>query len=64
MCGTYLVGVIAVAAVSLLWVGVQNAWRTAFGGVDPESDVLSGRSGCDGCTCGSDCEHGSPGGNS
>jgi hypothetical protein len=56
MLGTYLVGVAITVAVSLVWVGVQNAWRATFADVQSVSDALSGRLGCDGCARESACE--------
>ena len=47
--GSYLTGVTVIAALALVWVCVQNAWRTTCADVHPMSDVLTERVRCDGC---------------
>ena len=42
MLGRYLIGVAVIAALALVWVCVQNAWRTTFADVHPVGDVLTG----------------------
>jgi hypothetical protein len=49
MIASHVTGLIALAAVLALWVGVQNAWRRAFPGASGDADVLAGRVGCRGC---------------
>ena len=56
MLESYAVGVIAVVAMSVAWVGVQIAWRRVFPGVSSDPDVLAGRAGCQGCGCTEVCE--------
>ena len=53
---SYLVGTVAIAAMCLLWVGVQNAWRATFTDVRVGSDVLEGRPRCGDCTSTGPCE--------
>jgi hypothetical protein len=49
-------GVLGVAALLLIWVGVQSAWRRAFPDAFDDPDVLAQRIGCGGCEREPDCE--------
>lgn len=52
MWESYAIGVGALVAVLLVWVGVQGAWRRAFPEFDGDPDVLAARGACNGCGCG------------
>jgi hypothetical protein len=56
MFASYATGLIGIAAVLLLWVWVQNAWRRTFPGVFDDPDVLAERLGCDACDQTDGCE--------
>ena len=46
---SYATGLLAIVAMAVAWVAVQNAWRRAFPDAVTDPDVLAGRSGCRGC---------------
>jgi hypothetical protein len=56
MLTSFATGVIGVAALLLVWVGVQNAWRRAFSDALDDPDVLAQRIGCGGCDRERDCD--------
>jgi hypothetical protein len=49
MLESYAVGLSGIVLVTLIWVGVQNAWRRSFPDPGGDCDALAGRSGCHGC---------------
>ena len=49
MLWSYVTGMLAVAAVAVAWVAVQNGWRRSFASVATDPDVLAGRPGCRAC---------------
>jgi hypothetical protein len=52
----YIIGVGAFVLLSVLWLGVQRAWRRAFPDVGDDPDALAGRPGCFGCARAVPCE--------
>jgi hypothetical protein len=46
---SYALGIAAVVAMAVAWVGVQIAWRRVFPDACGDPDVLAGRMGCQGC---------------
>ena len=55
MLESYAIGIVAIVALMVAWVGVQGAWRKAFPAVAADPDALSGRMGCHGCSHTDDC---------
>jgi hypothetical protein len=51
----YVIGVGAFVLLSVLWVGVQRAWRRSFSDVGDDPDALAGRPDCFGCARSRDC---------
>jgi hypothetical protein len=51
----YIVGVGAFVLLSLVWVGVQRAWKRSFADVGDDPDALADRPGCFGCARASSC---------
>ena len=52
MLESYAVGLGLIVAVSVLWVGVQLAWRGVFPATSSDPDVLAERMDCGGgCGC-------------
>jgi hypothetical protein len=49
LLASYALGIAAVVAMALAWVGVQLAWRRVFPDACADPDVLAGRMGCHGC---------------
>jgi hypothetical protein len=60
----YLVGALAMAVLTSVWLGVQVAWRHAFPAASTDPDALAGRTGCGTCEraadCTADCERAGP----
>ena len=56
MWASYATGMIGVAMLVLVWVGVQSAWRRAFPEAFDDPDVLAPRLGCGGCDQEQICE--------
>jgi hypothetical protein len=52
----YLIGVGALVLLSVMWLGVQRAWRRSFPEVGDDPDVLAGRPGCFGCARSLNCD--------
>ena len=49
----YLTAVLLMMLICGLWLAVQRLWGRQFPErIGPDGDVLSGRGGCRGCTCG------------
>ena len=57
MVASYATGLIGIAAILLVWVSVQNAWRRTFPGAFDDPDPLAERLGCDGCDRRDECDH-------
>jgi hypothetical protein len=55
MIVAFIKAVIGISVILGGWLAVQRAWRCATG-TSPDEDALTGRLGCQGCDCGSQCE--------
>ncbi len=57
MIRAYLTAIVALVIISTLWLAVQRLWGRRFPErTGADGDALSGRGGCQGCTCGGgDC---------
>jgi len=58
MLGNHVLGLVAIVAVMIAWIGVQAAWKRAFPERCSDPDALAGRIGCHG-DCSKDCDRGS-----
>ena len=56
MLSSYALGIAAVVAVAVAWVGVQLAWRRVFPDACADPDALAGRMGCHGCSDTESCD--------
>ena len=56
MLSSYALGIAAVVAMAVAWVGVQLAWRRVFPDACADPDALAGRMGCHGCSSTETCD--------
>ena len=57
MLQTTLIAIIAIVALMLLWLIVQNRWRKTFADQIHDEDVLAERRSCGHCGCSGICEN-------
>ncbi|PSL01704.1 hypothetical protein [Cecembia rubra] len=53
---SYIIGIGAIVAMMLAWVGVQSLWRNTFSENISDEDVLAERRSCGNCGCTKVCK--------
>ena len=57
MIASYATGIAGFVLLSVIWIGVQSAWRNTFADAEADPDVLADRVGCHTCERAPECEH-------
>ena len=55
MIKSLLIACVVIVALMVLWLAVQQGWRTLFADQLTDEDVLAGRRSCGSCGCTSAC---------
>jgi hypothetical protein len=56
MLASHAIAIVVLVLVTVVWVGVQSAWRRAFPDACSDPDVLAGRLSCHGAGCTKNCD--------
>ncbi len=53
---TYAIAILGIIFMMIIWVFIQNIWKSAFKDHLADEDALAGRNSCGNCGCGNICD--------
>ncbi len=55
MIGSYFIGIVGIVSMTIIWIGVQSAWKNVFKDQTLDVDALGDRTKCTNCHCTTGC---------